>query len=317
MDVGLALPQYDYSVPGESSLSWATVEAWADRAVALGFTSLWVSDHLFLSLEKYGGPATRYGCFDPLVALSSLAVRHPATTLGCLVFCAQLRPPRVLARQLETLDALAPAPLVAGFGAGWYEPEFEVAGIEFAPPATRLRQLVEAAGSAKAHLRDAGRDVAVWFGGKGDRLVELAARHADGWNTVWSWEPDAYRRKLDVAERACVAAGRDPGSLTRSLGLATLVGETEDDVSRRWRRRRESVPPGILDGTDLDAWRSGKLVGTVEEVREQVGVWEALGVSTLVVNLGALPFSVTDTDDLDLVASALIQERNPHGARST
>ncbi|HEX7168799.1 MAG TPA: hypothetical protein VF230_17615, partial [Acidimicrobiales bacterium] len=68
MDVGLALPQFDYSVAGESPLRWATVEAWADAAVANGFTSLWVADHLFLSIEKYGGPAAEHGCFDAIVA---------------------------------------------------------------------------------------------------------------------------------------------------------------------------------------------------------------------------------------------------------
>jgi hypothetical protein len=30
MDIGLALPQYDYSVPGEAPLRWETVLAWAD-----------------------------------------------------------------------------------------------------------------------------------------------------------------------------------------------------------------------------------------------------------------------------------------------
>ena len=55
MRFGFALPQYDYSVPGESPLTWATVERWAAHAVSKGFTSLWVSDHLFLGIEKYGG----------------------------------------------------------------------------------------------------------------------------------------------------------------------------------------------------------------------------------------------------------------------
>ena len=307
MDIGLALPQYDYSVPGESPLRWETVEAWADRAVALGFTSLWLSDHLFLTLERYGGPAdVRYGCFEPITALSSLAQRHPDTTLGCLVFCAQLRPPMLLAKQIETVDQLAPAPFVAGMGAGWNEAEFGEVGVPFERPGVRLRQLVDAADDVREHLQAAARDVDIWFGGKGDRLVELAARHADGWNTVWAWTPEAYAQKLDIVRRTCDEVGRDADAFHLSIGLTTIVGESDGDVRRRWDRLRSEVPAGMLDGTDFDEWRSDRLVGTVEDVREQVAAWRTLGVRSLVVNLGALPFSVSDPDDLDLVASALI-----------
>lgn len=318
MDFGLALPQYDYSVPGESPLRWETALEWSDRAVAAGFTSLWVSDHLFLTLDRYGGPAgLRYGCFDPIVLLGALAQRHPSTTVGCLVFCSQLRPPKLLAKQLETIDQLSPAGLVAGLGAGWNEAEFAEVGVAFERPGVRLRQLVGATGPIREHLASAGREVPIWYGGKGDRLVELAARHADGWNTVWAWTPEAYGRKLEILRRACDDVGRDPAELTLSVGLTTLVGEDEADVERRWQRRVEVTPHGILEGQDLATWRSDRLVGSVEDVREQVGRWRAIGVRSLVVNLGALPFSVVDPDDLDLVASALDLGENPDGPRST
>jgi alkanesulfonate monooxygenase SsuD/methylene tetrahydromethanopterin reductase-like flavin-dependent oxidoreductase (luciferase family) len=55
----------------------------------------------------------------------------------------------------------------------------------------------------------------------------------------------------------------------------------------------------------LDQWREGRLVGTVDEVREQAEGWAALGVETLIVGLGAVPFSVTALDDLELVARAV------------
>jgi hypothetical protein len=46
-------------------------------------------------------------------------------------------------------------------------------------------------------------------------------------------------------------------------------------------------------------------VGTVEQVREQVAGWTDLGVETIIVGLGAVPFAVTTLDDLELVADAL------------
>jgi alkanesulfonate monooxygenase SsuD/methylene tetrahydromethanopterin reductase-like flavin-dependent oxidoreductase (luciferase family) len=54
----------------------------------------------------------------------------------------------------------------------------------------------------------------------------------------------------------------------------------------------------------LAEWRQGRLVGTVEEVREQLQRWEALGVSTLVVGAGALPFVVASPDDVEMLAAA-------------
>jgi alkanesulfonate monooxygenase SsuD/methylene tetrahydromethanopterin reductase-like flavin-dependent oxidoreductase (luciferase family) len=142
-------------------------------------------------------------------------------------------------------------------------------------------------------------------GGKGDRLLALVADVADGWNTCWAWTPVAYQERLDVLAGACDAVGRDPASITRSLGLYTLVGEDERDLERRYERLQAVTPPGVLDRVPLVQWREGRLVGTVDEVREQAATWADLGVETLVVGLGAVPFAVTALDDLELVAHAL------------
>ena len=55
MRVGLALPHYEHSFPEGRSLSWASVLESAQRAEALGFDSVWISDHFFLDLSRYGG----------------------------------------------------------------------------------------------------------------------------------------------------------------------------------------------------------------------------------------------------------------------
>jgi alkanesulfonate monooxygenase SsuD/methylene tetrahydromethanopterin reductase-like flavin-dependent oxidoreductase (luciferase family) len=142
-------------------------------------------------------------------------------------------------------------------------------------------------------------------GGKGDRLLHLVAEVADGWNTCWVWAPDAYRARLEVLERACDAVGRDPGSVTRSLGLYALCGEDERDLGRRFARLQATTPAGVLDGVSLADWREGRLVGTVEQVREQAAGWADLGVETLVAGCGAAPFSVTAVDDVQMLAEAL------------
>jgi alkanesulfonate monooxygenase SsuD/methylene tetrahydromethanopterin reductase-like flavin-dependent oxidoreductase (luciferase family) len=138
----------------------------------------------------------------------------------------------------------------------------------------------------------------IWVGGKGDALLRLAARHADGWNTVWVWTPAAYKERVAVLDAACERLGRDPSTVTRSLGLYALVGDDEPDLRRRFERLKQLSPPGLLAGsvsersgsTTLDEWRRGRLVGTVEEVREQLDTWAGLGVAELIVTTGAAPW---------------------------
>lgn len=346
MQIGLALPQYDFSVPGEAPLRWSTVAGWARRAEELGFASVWLSDHLFLDTERYGGPSGRLSgkrgpsgrlsgkhgpsgasaCLDPLVALGALARHTSRVGLGTLTLCAPLRPATVLAKSLATLDVLSGGRLVVGLGAGWYEPELATVGAGGERPGERLARLAETvevlrgmwgggpfsyegrfqravdARSLPRPVQDPGPPV--WLGGTGDRLLGLVARCADGWNTAWRRTPAAYRERVTVLHAACEGLGRDPASVALSVGLYALVGEDAADLSRRFERLRRLSPPGVLADASLDEWRRGRLVGTVAEVREQLAEWAALGVSTVVVSLGAVPFSVAAPDDAEMLAAA-------------
>ncbi|MEO7836290.1 MAG: LLM class flavin-dependent oxidoreductase [Acidimicrobiales bacterium] len=313
MDVGLALPQYDYSVAGENPLRWETVVAWARAAEKVGLASVWLSDHLFLSIEKYGAPPGDHGGFEPLATLAALARSTSTVRLGTLVLCAQLRPPAVLAKALATLDVVSAGRLTVGIGAGWFRPEYEAADIAFERPGVRVEQLAQAIqiiqgafGAGGFLPRPAQRPrPPIWVGGQGDRVLGVTVAHADGWNAGgWRGTVDAYRERLQALERHCEKLGRDPATITRSVNRYALVGEDESDLQRRWDRLRECTPSGVLDASTLAEYRQGRLVGTVEQVREQLAMWEAVGVATVIVNLGALPFSVTTTDDLALVASA-------------
>ena len=144
----------------------------------------------------------------------------------------------------------------------------------------------------------------MFVGGKGDRLLRLVAQHADGWNTCWAWTFDAYRERLQVLERECERVDRDPATVWRTLGLYALCGEDERDLVRRFELMRERSPRGCSSGVDLAEFRVGKLVGTVDEVRAQVAEWEALGVDTLVLGVGVVPFHVTSLDDVAMLGHA-------------
>jgi alkanesulfonate monooxygenase SsuD/methylene tetrahydromethanopterin reductase-like flavin-dependent oxidoreductase (luciferase family) len=327
VQIGLALPQYDYSVFGESPLRFETIVANARVAADAGYASLWLSDHLFLDIEKYGGAPREYGVYEPLVTLAALSRLVPDLRLGTLVLLEALRPATVLAKALASLDRIADGRLDVGLGAGWYEPEYHALGQEMPRPGERLDRLREAVDvvtgllgggpldSDGRHHRARGAvnlppalqvpRPRVFVGGKGDRLLGLVAKHADGWNTCWAWTPDEYRERLAVLDAACDRVGRDPATVWRTLGLYALCGEDRADLERRFVRLKAATPAGVLDGVSLDQWRRGRLVGTVDEVREQAQEWEALGIETLILGPGALPFQVGHIDDVEMLGRAL------------
>lgn len=325
MRIGLALPQYDYSVAGEDPLTYETIERHAVLAEQWGIDSLWLSDHLFLDLAKYGGPATRYGAFEPVSTLAALARSTARVRLGTLVLLEALRPAAVLAKSLATLDRVSGGRLDVGLGAGWYEPDYEAIGLDLPRPGERIDRLREALAVVgglmggetctfagrfhQAHGATVDPPAAqvprppLFVGGKGDRVLRAAADLADGWNTCWVWTPDAYRERLGALERACDAAGRDPATVWRSLGLYALCGEDEADLRARFERMRATGPPGVLDGMDLERFREGRLVGTPEQIREQLAAWDGLGVETVILGVGAVPFQVSHLDDVELLAA--------------
>ncbi len=325
MRIGLALPQYDCSLPGVSPLPFDTVCEWAARAESLGFDSLWLSDHLTWDLAKYGGDDTRYGVYDPLVLLGALARATTRVRLGTLVLCEALRPPAVLAKSLAAIDLLSGGRLDVGLGAGWYEPDYAAIGMAMPSPGVRVARLAEALQIVRPLLHDGAVDftgrfhdvhahndprpaqaaVPVFVGGKGDKVLRLIAEHADGWNTCWSWTVSDYRERVAVLDAACEQVGRDPATVWRSLGLYSLCGESEADLARRFERLVSLTPNGVLDGMTLARWRVGRLVGTVDQVREQVAQWADAGVETLVVGAGAVPFQLVAGDDVELLAAAL------------
>lgn len=327
MELGFALPHYDFSVPGENPLPWDVLATYAADAERSGFEALYVSDHLFLDVEKYGAGPGVYGAYEPLVTLAALSRVAPQARLGTLVLCEALRPAAVLAKALATLDQVTGGRLDVGLGAGWYGPEYEALGMKLPPAGERVDRLTEALEIVGGMLRgDAvsldgrfhtARDAValpgavqqprprVFLGAKGDRLLRLVAEKADGWNTVWVWEPDAYAERVSALDRACEDAGRDPASVWRSLGLYTLVGEDAADLEARYERMRASAPGGMLDGVSLDDWRKGRMVGTVDEVRQRLREFAALGVDQFVACVGPLPFSVSHPGDVALAAEAL------------
>jgi alkanesulfonate monooxygenase SsuD/methylene tetrahydromethanopterin reductase-like flavin-dependent oxidoreductase (luciferase family) len=296
MHIGLSLPHFGRSVPGPDLPGWPAVRELALLAERLGFESLWLGD-------QPGGA-------DPLVVLAALARTTRRPKLGTLVLDAFLRPPAVLAKALATLDVVTGGRTVVGLGgasagdAAWLAEVCQVlVGMFGGGPFSFAGAHVRVTEARCLPLPAQRPHPPIWLGGDDDRLHDVVARHGQGWTTAWTSTAAAYRERLGALDAACARVGRDPATLTRSLGLTALVGEDESDLRRRFRHLCELAPgPGIA-ATTLDEWRRTRLVGTVEDVRAQVEGWGALGIHTMVLG-AAGPFSVLSPDDVAMWAAA-------------
>jgi len=115
MRFGLNLP--NYGVLGQRD---ATV-AIAEKAEALGYASLWTSDHILLPAtlpDPYGN------LLESFTTLSYLAARTERVQLATGVLVLPQRDPLLAAKQAATVHHLSGGRLTLGVGVGWIEEEY-------------------------------------------------------------------------------------------------------------------------------------------------------------------------------------------------
>ncbi|MBI3647394.1 MAG: LLM class flavin-dependent oxidoreductase [Actinobacteria bacterium] len=329
MRFGLALPHYDFSLPDGEPISFRAMAERAQEAERIGFDSVWISDHFFYSFARYGASPAPLGSLEPMTALAGVAALTERIRIGTLVLCAPFRHPALVAKMAATIDRISGGRLDLGVGAGWFEEEFVAFGYGFGSVGERFARLESTLRVLTASFEDAPATLdaesvrvrgarlqpapvqeprpPVWLGAKGgDRSLRLAARHADGWNTVWRWSPEAYAGRVAAARAACEAEGRDPGSLRLSVGLYSLVTEDERDLRPLFESAREGFPGDAMRSETLDAWLRDTLSGTPERVIERVREFEALGVEEIVISPWVLPFAVPKPEMLRVFSEAVI-----------
>ena len=150
MNFGLALPN---SGPLASPVNIRRV---AEEAESLGYDALLVHDHISYDTEWLGHRTSGLtrphadiapDLYESLVTLSFAAAATTSVRLMTSVLVLPLRDPRVLARQLITLQALSGHRLSLGIGSGDYPADFRVMEIPYAEKAAYTREYVEALGA--------------------------------------------------------------------------------------------------------------------------------------------------------------------------
>ena len=105
-----------------------TMVAGAQAAEALGFESIWITDHIAIPPDDAEGSGGRY--LDPLVSLAFLAGETSSIRLGTGVLILPYRPALPTVKQIATLQELSRERLLLGVGIGWMDAEFRALDVE-------------------------------------------------------------------------------------------------------------------------------------------------------------------------------------------
>lgn len=227
----------------------------AREAERCGYESFWVSDHFYS-----GEGAPDQDCLEAWTLLAALTRDTTTIRLGCLVTAAQYRNPALLAKIVAGVDRMSGGRVEFGIGAGWKENEYRAYGIPFRAPGERVDEMVEAIEicrrlwtEERASFQGTYYSVAdavcapkpvqrpyppLWIGGKGTRVLRVAARLADGFDIGYrppgsTWTEDEMRERVAEVDAASAKAKRERPLLRSHWSPAEAGDERSADALRQ------------------------------------------------------------------------------------
>jgi len=243
--------------------SRAKVQDAARRAEELGFDVLHVPDHL-------RAPA-------PFPALMSAAAATSTLRLGTFVLNAGFYKPALLARDVGAMRDLTEGRFELGLGTGYVREEFEAAELPYPSARERIDHMQHVIEYVREHLPD----VPILIAGNGDRVLTVAARHADiigftGGDRAASESEDPLAERIEFVRNA--APDRfDALELNVAITAMPIDGPGMPDLK---------IPRRFLpDLTDEQLLRHpGVLSGSTRDMADRIrGYRDTYGVSYIIV----------------------------------
>ena len=223
----------------------------------LGYDVLNIADHLDM--------------LAPFPVLTAAAQATTTVRLGTYVLNACFYKPALLARDIATLQTLADDRLDIGLGAGYVREEFEAAELPFPGARARIAYLEHVTEHLKAQLTA----VPILIAGNGDRLLSVAARHADiiGFTgTRIAAGDDPLGERIDIVRRA---AGDRFGALELNLAITAVPTDPSGIPDLSLPRK---LAPALSDDQLLTM--PAVLSGSPQQIADTLrGLREAYGIT--------------------------------------
>ena len=239
--VGVVLPTY------RQLASAANIKEAARISEALGFDSVWVTDHVVVpesSKDAFGS-----SFFEAVTVMAYVAGITNRVQIGAAILIVPYRHPLLLAKALATADQLSGGRIVAGVGLGWLETESELMGV---PHRRRARIADEALAVMRACWENEqpqfvgehfnlsgfrfaprpheGRRLPLLVGGASSAALRRVARFGDGWiGDGLTFEE--LETSLGHLRQALAAEGRDLGSVEVAMRTGLQVAASSDAVT--------------------------------------------------------------------------------------
>ena len=281
ISLGMSLPHRSPDPIPES-----VVRQVAQRAEALGFSDLWVTDNL----------VDEAGCFNALTVLTHAAALTTTIRLGVSVLVLPIYHPIHVAHQVATMDYLSNGRAILGVGLGRDHdyPPFQVT------PARRVRRFTESVDLIKTLWT--GTNVTyrgqiyqvdnvtlgtkpvqtphppIWLGGHHPDALRRAARLADGWMGAGGASTAAFAQAVPLLRAALEESGRDPATFPISKRVFLSVHQNPDIAQaevHRWFSEVYHNPAGTT---------AAGVFGTPEQVRERLEKLASMGANHLLLN---------------------------------
>jgi len=293
INFGVLLPTREAVMSGRSDPS--TLMQIAERAEALGFSSVWVGDSL-----------TARPRIDALTTLAAVGARTRRVRLGTAIFLAALRNPIMLAYQLASLDWITGGRIDLGVGYGRpkepaAEHEFKILGLD---PSARMKMSEELIQVMRRlwlenDVSYAGKftsfehvtiepkpvqpkGVPIWIASNNvEPGLKRVARLGDAWiNNIKS--PDIFAECWQKIRAYAADAGRDPRLIHPSIYFTLAAGgkeaviEGQTFLAQYYNRSYEAVANAMLCVT-----------GTWDEVIDWMEKYVEAGARTVVLRFAA------------------------------
>jgi 5,10-methylenetetrahydromethanopterin reductase len=249
---------------------------YARYAEERGFEAVWQAESRLV--REATVPMAAYAAVTERIRVGSGVVNNWTRNVG------------LLAATFSTLDDLAPGRIILGIGA-WWDPLASKVGIHRRRPLQAMRETVEATRRLLAmervtyhgefvHLTDveidivhgdrSPKDVPIYIGATGMRMMELAGEIADGVVLNYMVSPEYNRQALEHLAAGAARAGRSVQDIDRpQLVVCSLDRDREValDLARELLTQYLGQQPHIMKASGVDP-------GLIEEIGK-VLTWPA------------------------------------------
>jgi probable F420-dependent oxidoreductase len=236
------------------------VLAFARKMEALGYESLWASDHVVLPYSiKSKYPYNPTGQFplppqsaflEPLTTLALVAGATERARLGTTILVLPHRHPVLAAKMLATLDHLADGRVILGVGVGWMREEIEILGGDYDRRGAWSDEAIRIMRACWSEERPRYRGeffsfdeigvvpqpprkaIPIWVGGHTPRALRRVAELGDGWHAAFT-PPDAFARDIARLREECAKRDRPFEDLAITLRVGLSFRDTPGGPDRK------------------------------------------------------------------------------------